>query len=281
MKVNGVFVKRAIKSAGMFINKNAPTIAAGVAIATMVSAVATAIKAAPKVVDMLDRAEIEKNSDAIEAHTSEGAVLEIVPLSRKEKLAIYAKCYWPTLLLIALSSTCMIGSVYFGNKQTKALAVLCSAAENTLQEYKDSVKDVVGEKKARDIVDDVNKKRVEKNQPTEETIYVTGHGNTLCLEPISGRYFRSSIEYVKSVINDLNAELIDVGFVTLNDYYYALGLRETKYGTSQGWNYNAGFMYGKTIKVDYTSVVADLNGVSEPAFVIDIKTEPIFDWKVD
>ena len=67
-------------------------------------------------------------------------------------------------------------------------------------------------------------------------VIVTEKGNTLCRDSISGRYFKSDIDKIKKVVNELNRQLIHQNYISLNEFYYELGLDSTKNGSYLGWN---------------------------------------------
>lgn len=269
MNLSPTAFKGIFKSASAFLSKNSPAIAAGVAIAGMGLAIYSAIKATPKAELAITRASVKDKSDGS---------CEYIELSKLEKAKIYGRYYAPTFALALLSAVCMIGSVYLANKQTKTMAVLCAAAEASLADFKDSAKEIVGEGKTRKIEDDARKKRFEKMQDAQgDYIFETGHGNTLICDSISGRLFRSDIEFIKGRIDVLNERLPYEEFIPLNTYYDDIGLDGTKYGDEQGWHYNPESYARNGGKIEY-EITSMLTRDGHPAAYIDIKTAPKFDW---
>ena len=92
--------------------------------------------------------------------------------------------------------------------------------------------DQIGENKERALREDVVKAVADKQAPvanfltdSKEAI-LTGHGNTLFYSIPSREYFRSDINYIKNVKNEINGLLID-GYDSLFDENYirlSLGL---------------------------------------------------------
>lgn len=217
MKMDVSAIKTFAKTAGKYVEKKAPVIAAGVAIATMIGAVVSAVKAVPECQKMLDEAHIKKNEKALDERMKTGDdSTPIVELSTKERLLIYTKAYWPTCLLAVMSATCMVGSVYFGNKQIKALAVLCAAAENSLVEFKSAAQEVIGDKKIKSITDKIVDNKLEQNPPSDEVIIDTGKGKHLCYEPWLGIWFWSDISAVDAAFANF---LASYGESISNDGY--------------------------------------------------------------
>ena len=96
-------------------------------------------------------------------------------------------------------------------------------------------------------------------------------GNTICYDVISGRYFKSDRDTISRIVNDLNRKMRDEMYVSLNDFYYELGLDSTKMGDDLGWNIDKGY-----IEIDFSSHL-DANGT--PCLVIDYRVVPIYDYR--
>ena len=78
-------------------------------------------------------------------------------------------------------------------------------------------------KKEQSIRDSVSKDKMVKN-PVREVILTESGGNTICYDVLSGRYFKSDRDKITRVMNELNRQMRDEMYVTLNDFYYELGL---------------------------------------------------------
>ena len=130
----------------------------------------------------------------------------------------------------SLTVACIIGANSINLRRNAALATVYSLTEATLKEYQSKVVSTIGEVKEKAIKDEIAKDKIEKNKPKKSNVVVTGSGDTLCYDSISGRYFKSDIEKIKSSVNELNRDLLYEMFVSLNDVYYALGLSNIKNG---------------------------------------------------
>jgi hypothetical protein len=76
-------------------------------------------------------------------------------------------------------------------------------------------------------------------------IIVTGKGQTLFFDPLSHRYFYSSIEKIRRAENKLNKEINTDPFGagrTINDFYDEIGIPNTATGDALGWNLNVGLI---------------------------------------
>lgn len=118
------------------------------------------------------------------------------------------------------------------------LAAAYSIAEKTAAEYKDAVKEVVGEKKETEIRDAVAKNAITNNPPPQQII-VNGDGQ-LFYDSMSGRYFQSNLNRIERACNTLNrrmqADPFDDAAITLNDFYLEIGLNPIEMGNHLGWD---------------------------------------------
>jgi hypothetical protein len=102
-------------------------------------------------------------------------------------------------------------------------------------------------------------------------VIVTGKGDTLCYDTISGRYFKSDIEKIRKIVNDLNLRLRDENSISLNEFYYEFGLDSIKIGDDIGWNISI----NGYIEPHFSSQLAS-DGT--PCLVLDYMCGPIYDF---
>lgn len=287
-KLNPQTMKNALKAGAKFMEKNAPAICAGVAIAGLFGSVVAAIKAGPEVKEALEQAEIKKNEQALKERMEDGNdETPIVDLTVKEKLPIYVKYFWKTGVLMLVSAGCMIASVRFGNKQIRTLAVLAAAAESNLASFEDAAKVVVGDKKFEQIKGQILDKNLEDNPPKAEFVTETGKGDTLCFEPYFKRYFKMSIENADRIGQDLVIRYHENGELTFDEIYEAYGILKPldlesrvklKLG-DDGENYdilfeNTGYfkdpdgLYTSVMKYQPRSGTTELNGEKTTCYMI-------------
>ena len=281
-KFNMSTVKAFAKTTGKFIEKNAPAIAAGIAITGMVTAVVSAIKAGPEVSKALEEAELKKNEQALKERMEDGNdETPIVELTWKEKGFIYAKYYWKTVLFALLSATAMIGSVHFGNKKIRALTILAATAEGNLTELEKATRAVIGDKRFDQIKGKLIDQDVETNPPKEGSIANSLlSGDTLCYEPILGTYYWSNIAAVDRAYADYYDLYLHSGSVYMEDLYHMLGIGKDFIPEIAG---ELGHMYdleeGYELKPEYTprSVPVTLNGTKYVCYVMDLTKPKTYD----
>lgn len=264
MKVKTLFI-----AASRNMHKNAPIILGGAAITTSILAVAEGIRATFKVGYLID----EYKYDILRLESmfeDDPTYLDIKKkeISTEEMVRVTWKEYIPTAVLTTAAVTSIFGSMYIHNKRNAALAGVYALSEARLKEYKDKVLANVGEKKVQKIREDISEDSIRKN-PVEEVL-TTGRGDYLCYDELSGRYFNSTIEDVKHVINLANELLIKgQNFISLNELYTMMGLPSIELGKDIGWNVD-------NLIEPYTSSHLASNG--HPCLVLAFENTPHADY---
>ena len=250
-------LKRTIKSAGRVLSKYSPGILTGIGITGMIGATFMAVKATPKALYL------------IEAKKEESEVEELTPV---ETIKTCWKCYIPATLTTVVSAVCLIGASTVSAKRNAALATAYSISEAALREYQEKVVEVVGEKKEKAVRDAVAKNQIERDPVTKsEVVIIDSNSNTLCYEPLSGRYFKSTIDKIKKAEIKLDRQMIQEMYVSLNDFYWEIGLDGTDLGDQMGWNLSKGYM-----DLSFSSQLAD-DGT--PCAVIVYGIPPVYDYQ--
>ena len=124
----------------------------------------------------------------------------------------------------------------------------------------------IGKNKEREIRDEVAKDKIINNPVNNRGVILTGKGDTLCYDALTGRYFKSDIEQIRRAINELGRSMLNHMSITLNDVYYALGLETTKIGEMIGWVIDDGLL-----EPDFSS---QLTTDGTPCLVVDFMEQP-------
>ena len=250
-------LKRTIKSVERVLTKYSPGILTGIGIAGMIGATFMAVKATPKALYL------------IETKKEESEVEELTPV---ETIKTCWRCYIPATLTTVLSAACLIGASTVSAKRNAALATAYSISEAALREYQEKVVEVIGEKKEKAVRDAVAKDQIERDPVTKsEVVIIDSNSNTLCYEPLSGRYFKSTIDKIKKAEIKLDRQMIQEMYVSLNDFYWEIGLDGTDLGDKMGWNLSKGYM-----DLSFSSQLAD-DGT--PCAVIVYGIPPVYDYQ--
>jgi hypothetical protein len=232
---------------GSTITKNSPTILTGLAVAGLVSTTVMAVRTTPKAVLIMDM-ECDRRGD-------------VSALPVKDTIQLTWKCYIPTAIMGGLTVACIIYANSINLRRNAALASVYSLSEAALKEYKTKVVETIGEKKEKTIRDDIAKDRITKHPVNENEVFITGNGETLCYDAITGRYFKSDIERIRKAVNKVGRDMLSDMFVSLNDMYDYIGLPMVKIGDMVGWHVDDGFP-----EADFSSQLT-ING--KPCLVLD------------
>ncbi len=239
-----------------FVNKRSPEILTGIGIAGMITTTVLAVKATPKAMELIEERKTQEWTDKL-------SPLEVVKVAWKP--------YIPAIVTGVTSTFCLIGASSVNSKRNAALATAYKLSETALTEYREKVIETIGEKREQTVRDKVAEERVKKNPVSKNEVIVTNTGKTLCFDPISARYFYSSIEKIKRAENELNKEMLHAfsGYVSLNDFYDEIGLDHTSVGDDLGWNTD------KLIDINFSS---QLNDNGEPSVVLDYAIAPNYNY---
>lgn len=250
-------VSNLIKGARIFVDKHTPEILVGFGVAGMLTTTVLAVRSTPKALALIEEEKRKRDVDKLPA-------IDVVKVAWKP--------YVPSAVTCACSIACLVGASSVNLRRNAALATAYKLSETALAEYRDKVIETVGENKEQKIREKVAKDRIEKHPVTQKEVIITEKGNTLCFDTISARYFRSDIEKIKRVANELNRQMLTdaFGYVSVNDFYDELGLEHISVGNDLGWNVSTGLI---NIEIG-SGLAAD----DTPCVVIDYTVAPKYDF---
>lgn len=240
------------------IRKNAPAIAIGVGIASFGYAVMSAYKEGPKVEKLINAKKEELNLKNDEK------------LPAKEAIKATWKCYLPSVVSFGTGIVCILGAHQIDARRNAALAAAYQLSESAFREYKNKVIETIGEKQEKVIKSEVVKDKIRENPPVQSSIIVTGKGETRFYDGQMDRYFKSDIETIRKIVNSLNYRMMSEQYISLNEFYYELGLPQTDTGDMLGWNIDHGL-----IEVDFVPVLPE-DGI--PTVAIKYMVGPKYDY---
>lgn len=252
-------LKHATKVISRTLTKNSPSILTGLGVAGVFATAVMAVKATPKALILLDEEKYNREKEYDTLGESE-------PISAKDAIALTWKCYLPATIMGAVTIACIIGANKINLRRNAVLASLYSLSESALKEYQAKVVETIGKNKERKIKDDMAHDKILNNPANDREIIITGNGDTLCYDAMSGRYFKSDIEEIRRALNKLSRDMMTEMNITLNEVYNELGLKSTKLGEMVGWNIDDGL-----IDPEFSSQLTE-NGV--PCLVLDFSESP-------
>lgn len=167
---------------------------------------------------------VRATAKAVRLIDAKKAELGVEKLTPKETFKTVWKCYIPSAASFVIGIPCVIASNVVSDKRNAALAAAYTVSETALAEYKEKTREIAGEKKFEEI-----------EKAIKPSVIVTD-GDTIFLDSISGRYFKSTMNAVQKAANDLNAKAIaGFGTVSLADWYRELNLDPTANSENVGW----------------------------------------------
>lgn len=183
------------------------------------------------------------------------------------------KTYWPELVppIIAGAGTvtAVIGAHTIGSRRAAAVAAAYSLSEKAYAEYREKVKEKFTEKKEQKVRDEIAQDKVDRNPPVTSEVIITGAGEVMCHDSLTGRYFKSSVEAIRKAENEINKQILTYDYATLTDFYDKLGLRATPFSNEVGWNTE------RMLEVRFSTVISDDN---QPCISIDYDELPIREY---
>ena len=243
---------KAVKAFGV---KHSTEILAGLAIGGVVTSVASAIYATPKAIKLIEAREEQEERE----------------LTKKEVVQTVWKCYVPTVVSMSASIACIIFSDRIHVKRNAALATAYTLSDTAFKEYRTKVIDELGKDKDKKVMDEVAKDKLENAPKVPSTVIVPGGEDVLCYDSLFNRYFRSRMDKIQRAVNEINYELMQEMYVSVNELYSEIGLDPIPgMGDDLGWNVGDGL-----IEIDYSS---QLNERDEPCLVLGYRLAPRYDF---
>ena len=190
------------------------------------------------------------------------------PLSKTEKFKLVWIHYIPPAALGVTTVASIVMASRISSKQIAGLVVASGVSERALQEYKTKVVEKLGDKQEIALRDEIAQDRVDIT-PASSQVIIAGSGDVLCFEPLTGRYFNSTIESIKQAENKVNYDIIHYDYASLSTFFEEIGLRPTDYSDTVGWN------VGNRLEVRFSTAMAE---DKRPCLVIGFLTHPIVDY---
>lgn len=212
-----------------------------------------------------------KSKNKVDTINEERKEKEEEPLNKKE---IVKEC-WPYYVPVAgfaiLSAGFMCKSTSVSLKRLAAVSTLYNVTSTTLKDYKDSVKEVVGEDKAKEVKKKVDEKTINRAEKDEKVVLLeSGDGDYRCYDRYGKRYFMSTRQKIEDARNKANNQLILDMYLSVNEFYDYLNLPPIDEGSEFGFNLDDGL-----IEIE---PYGDLDSNGKPIIVMDFEVRPRYDY---
>lgn len=142
------------------------------------------------------------------------------------------KAVWKEYIPAAATGLATIALIFGANalskKQQATLISAYALLDQTYREYKNKVKEVLGEESEQKVEDAIAEEKVSDLCPTD--------GKLLFYEPNYGQGFERTMLEVQDAEYRLNQKFAVEGEASLNDFFELLGLNKTDTGDMIGWS---------------------------------------------
>lgn len=244
-----------VKVVSKFASDNAPAILAGTAVAGVVG---TAVA--------VGKGTWQAATDIRDAELALGdPILGVYTMPTKDRVQLVWKRYIPAAAVAGTTVVCIIAGATVSGRRNAALIAAYSVSESMFSEYKDKVVEQFGEGKEQKVRDSIAQDHVAENPPSGQML-ILGDGEVLCFEAITGRYFRSTVQTIRSAENKINYQINNDMYATQNEFFELIGLPATGMGDSMGWN------NGTPLEVQISSILTE---DEKPALHIGYRRLPV------
>lgn len=208
-------IRTIFKTTERFVIRNSPAIMTGIGVAGVI---ATAVLTGRAAYSAAIKIKLES--------------VRVLP--REEAIKLVWKEFIPPAIVATVSICAIICANRVESRRAAAVAAAFKISQRFATEYQERAAEALGKKGDEDIRADIAKNRLE-NLPNIETIIIDGT-NVLVYDERSDRAFESSMEKIRSAVNQINYEVNQNFYATLTDFYNLLGLKSTQESDQVGWS---------------------------------------------
>lgn len=203
--------------------QKSPLICTCLGAAGVIATAVLAVKATPKALQLIEQAGCEKGSDDNPIMDMEHTALTPI-----ETVKVAWKCYIPAAATGLATIALIFGANSLSKKQQATLISAYALLDQTYREYKNKVKEVLGEESEQKVEDAIAEEKVSDLCPAD--------GKLLFYEPNYGQGFERTMLEVQDAEYRLNQKFAVEGEASLNDFFELLGLNKTDTGDMIGWS---------------------------------------------
>ena len=206
------------------------------------------------------------------------------PQNAQEVVKIVWKCYIPTIGMVILTTTAIIGNGHINARKIAVLSSALAGSQNSLKYLQEKMAEEIGPKKAQKVIDKAKSEEAKQNLPANEgEIIDAGNGGTnLFFLKDYGQWLRSSYEGVQlaemKTMQDIQDSINGRGddFIPANVALEHLGARTCLSGQYNGWNaedFNQYDRKGPLFRI--SSEWMEVNGVNQIVGTVWFDPEPM------
>ena len=248
-------MNKLVRHAKVFLERNASTILTTIGGVGVVTTSVLAVKATPKAMRLVEKAEEAKGEK----------------LTKFETIKVAGPSYIPAVVTGAATIACIFGANALNKRQQAALMSAYALIDNSYKEYKRKVVELYGQEAADAVQAEI------ASDKYEESDISVAEGKELFFDSYSGRYFESTLADVRKAECEINRELNIGGYACINELYDMLGMPHIEGGSTIGWSTFADYeMFGYSW-VDFLLTKATIDDDIE-CTIVDMQNEPYADF---
>lgn len=239
----------------VFWRRHGSTVLTCVGGAGVIATTVMAVKATPKALKLIEKAEEEKGEK----------------LTKMEIVKVAGPTYIPAAVTGVATLVCITGANVLNKRQQASVAGAYALLDSSYKDYKKKVAELYGED-----ADVQVKEEIAKDKYAETDIQVADD-KKLFYDEFSKRYFEATTETVQHAEYQINRDLSMRDWATINEFYEYLGLDPIPGGDDLGWSTGMNFDYYWQSWIDFGhhKVVMD-DGLE--CCIITLFADPTLDW---
>ena len=212
------------------IKNNSPNILTGIAVVGVIATSIMSIKATPKALERLAKAEKKKDEK----------------LSQIEKTKIIIPVYAPTAIIGFSTIACMITANTLNRKHQASIISAYALLNESYKKYIRAAKAVYGDDADSKIKAEIAKKTYVDRSNGYQTYIPEGdlEESVLFYDSYSERFFNAPMSAVLNAQYHVNRNLQLRGSVSVNEYYEFIGISTIENGDDTGWNMDKLYEHG-------------------------------------
>ena len=209
----------------VFMARNKPGLIMGVGIGSMLMSTFLAFRYAPLA------------KDALEERKSQ---LDVEKLTPKETVKTVGLYFLPSTVFAVTGVACILGGNQMNLNRGAAAMAAYALSESTLRSYRESAKEVVGEKKEKDIREAAAKKMYYDDLNNGKMIVVPkGCADDYWMyDHLTRQKFKSNVQKVKDAVNNLNYRVVHGEVLNVCDYCLEMNEEPVEMGKNFVWDVN-------------------------------------------
>lgn len=210
-----------------------------------------------------------KSVRAIEEENTSRELMNQPPAKPHEIAAVVWKYYIPPVAIGLVTVGAIISANRISTKRAAALAAAYSLSEKAFGEYREKIVERFNSSQEERVRDEIAQDRVRNDPPRTDEVVITGNGDVMCYDTLTGRYFMSTIEKIRAAVNVINKRVLDDGYASLTEFYTELGLQGTAFSEEVGWKDNS------QLEMKYSTVLSE---DGRPCIAMTYTTMPVRDY---